>query len=364
MKKMFSILLVLLAVSGISLISLTCSLKKETIKIGAIISLTGATSHLVDVRDGMTLAVDEVNKWGGVNGRELELTVEDSKSDPETAVKEFKKMESRLHPLLYVSVTSNVSMALAPLAEEDEVPLIGLVVTTPRLTQDNDWTFRYYSSAEDELKTTLFIIKTLKVKKLGILYQNDELGQTYKPLEDRFEKEGGIVESRNFDVDNPEFENKIPSLMDTDAIVIVAFVKPGKAAIEEIKKSGYSGFIIGQAGLAALAETDPMVDGMYIASSVLYKPNFYFAQELKRKYESQYNKRLTHQAAIGYDIVKLLAGLLEGHEISRESARDLLAGGFTYPGVFGDITVKPGGHDIEYPLYPAKVVGGTIEYMR
>jgi branched-chain amino acid transport system substrate-binding protein len=365
MKRRLSLSLILLFTTGICLFTATCSLKKETIKIGAIIGLTGVTSNLVDVRDGMVLAVDEVNKWGGVNGREIELIVEDNKSDPEEAKKVFEKMESAYHPLLYISASSGVSLALAPLAKEHTVVLVGLVVTTPRLIQDNDWAFRYFSSEEDQTKTILFLLKELKVRKLGILYQDDELGHTlYEPLKAAFEKEGGIVKGESLDTDNPVLGDTVARLADADAIFIATFSNIGKTVIEEMKKSGYRGFIIGQSGFTSLLETDPGLDGVYVPAPILYKPDFAFAQELRKKYEARYDKVLTHHAAIGYDFIKLLAGLLEEKEISRESVRDLLSGGFTYPGVFGDITVKPGGHDITYPLYPARIINGGVEYLR
>jgi branched-chain amino acid transport system substrate-binding protein len=365
MKRMLSLLLILLFTAGICLFTATCSLKKETIKIGAIIALTGASSNLVDVRDGMALAVDEVNKWGGVNGRKLELIVKDSKSNPEEAKKVFEKIESADHPLLYVSVSSGVSVALATLAKEHTVALVGLVVTTPKLIQDNDWTFRYFSSEEDQTKTILFLLKELKVKKLGILYQDDELGQTlYEPLKSAFEKEGGIVKGEIFEIGNPVLGDKIARLTDTDAIFLATFSTIGKGAIEEVNRSGYRGFIIGQSGFTSLLETDPGFNGVYVPAPILYKPDFVFAQELRKKYEARYDRALTHHAAIGYDFIKLLAGLLEEKEISRTSVKDLLSGGFTYPGVFGDITVKPGGHDITYPLYPARIVNGGVEYLR
>ena len=104
--------------------------EEDPIKIGAIISLTGPASHLVDVRDSMELAVEEVNAWGGINGRKLDLIVEDSRSSPEAAKKAFDRIEALDHPLLYVSVTSVVSSALSPLAKKNRVVLVGLVATT------------------------------------------------------------------------------------------------------------------------------------------------------------------------------------------------------------------------------------------
>jgi ABC-type branched-subunit amino acid transport system substrate-binding protein len=109
--------------------------KEEPVKIGAIISLSGAGSNLVDVRDGMTLAVDEVNSRGRINSRKTELIIEDSKTSPEEGVKAFKKIEELHHPLLYVSTLSGVAMAVSELAEQIEVALVGLVEGNPTLTK-------------------------------------------------------------------------------------------------------------------------------------------------------------------------------------------------------------------------------------
>ncbi len=365
MKKMLSLLLIFLFTATICLFAATCSFKKETIKIGAIISLTGASSHLVEVRDGMMLAVDEINEWGGVNGRKLELIVEDSKSDPEEAKKVFEKIESTYHPLLYVSTNSSVSMALAPLAKEHGVVLVGVVVSDPELSKQNDWVFRYYTSSDDEAKIALYLLEDLKAKEVGILYQNDEYGRSvYDPLKAQFEKTGGIVQGESFDTSNPIFGDKIGRLKDMEAIYVVAFANSARTAIEELKKSGYKGSILAVSGFSMYAETTPEANGVNIATSILYHPDFILVQELKKKYETRYGKPLSQQAATGYDFIKLLPGLLEEKELSRESVRKLLSGGLTYPGVFGDITVKPGGHDMDYPLYPARIVDGKIEYLR
>jgi branched-chain amino acid transport system substrate-binding protein len=71
------------------------------IKIGAIISLSGSASHLTDVRDAMLLAVKEINFWGGVNGRKIELIVGDSEINPEEGQKAFSRIETEHHPVLY-----------------------------------------------------------------------------------------------------------------------------------------------------------------------------------------------------------------------------------------------------------------------
>ena len=122
-----------------------CAKKKEPVKIGAILSITGPGKYSgEEVRDAMFLAVDEINAWGGINGRKIELIIEDGKSNPQEAKEAFKKIEANHHPVLYISTLSSVAMALAPLAGENKVVLVGLVAAIPYLSEQNEWTFKYY----------------------------------------------------------------------------------------------------------------------------------------------------------------------------------------------------------------------------
>jgi len=61
-------------------------------------------------------------------------------------------------------------------------------------------------------------------------------------------------------------------------------------------------------------------------------------------------------------VIKILAGLWEDEEISRERVKSLLDEGFTYSGVFGMVNVRPGEHDISFPLYPAQIINGEVKY--
>ena len=194
----------------------------------------------------MILAVDEINSWGGVNGREMELIIEDSKTNPEEGKKAFHKIEAAHHPVLYVSTTSSVSMALGPLAEKNKVVLVGLVVTTPELTKQKEWIFRYYLSAENEVSPILSVLERLKVKKLGILYLNDSFGRSiFELLKEKFERNGGTVTYEKFETNTSDFKKKITQLKNMEAIYTVGFVyhysdilRQLKEEIERLRRNG------------------------------------------------------------------------------------------------------------------------------
>lgn len=99
---------------------------KEPITIGAIISLSGAAASYGEyAKDGMQLAVSEINAKGGVNGRDVKLIIEDDKTDGKDAVSAFKKLTSIDKVQGVVGgLWDFVTLPLLPLAEENKIALI------------------------------------------------------------------------------------------------------------------------------------------------------------------------------------------------------------------------------------------------
>ena len=342
------------------------SKKQEPIKIGTILSITGPGAYNgEEVKDGMILAVDEINTWGGINGKKIELVIKDSKSNLQESMKAFNKIEADHRPLLYVAMLSSVSMALAPLAKEKKVVLVGLVAATPKLTQQNEWVFRFWHLAELEVPPILSILQKLKVKKLGVLYLNDEYGTSVsKIIKKNFEATGGTVKSESFERKEVDCKKQITRLKDMDAIYSIGYASHLKNAFKKLREENFQGFILGAHGASGPIVTSmPEANGAYIAAPIIYNPGYLFAKELKEKYKTRYNRPLTQYAANGYDFMKLMAGLLEDKKVSRESVKSVLEEGFIYSGVFGSIDVKPGEHDIIFPLHPARIVDGEVKYI-
>lgn len=339
--------------------------KKGPIKIGAVLSITGAGSYSgKEVRDGMLLAVDEINAWGGINGREIEPVIEDAKTDKQEGRKAFKKLEDKHHPALFISTLSSVSMAVAPLAEENQVPLIGLVAAIPKLTAEKEWVFRYFPKAAAEVKPIMVVLQELRVKELGIMYQDDEYGTSvYEFLKNRFKKSGGAVRGSSFEPDEQNFKEQIATLRGTEAIYIVGFSPQLVTIFKQLQEENFDGTILASSGATFPSiRSMPEAKGTFVAAPIIYNPDFLFAQEVKDKYEERYGKPFNHYAANGYDFIKILAGLLEDQEISRKSIKKLMEEGFLYNGVFGSIEVELGEHDIIIPLHPAQIVEGGLEY--
>jgi len=339
--------------------------EKETVKIGAIFSITGAASSIGEpLRDGALLAVEEVNAKGGINGRKIELIIEDSETNPEKAKEVFLEMEEKRQPLLYLSALSSVSTAVSSLAEESEVVLIPLLASDPKITLQKEWTFRYYPIADDQVPPILFILQELKVKDLGILYLDDEFGRSiFELLKKQFEKRGGTVRSESFQGNEFDYSEQIAKLNDVEAFFAVGFPEHLVEILKQLREKDYQGYI-----LASLTASTASVSNMseanriYLASTIIYDPDFLFASPVKEKFEARYNKPFDYIAANGYDTVKILEVLLEDEELSRENVKRVFDKGFIYSGVFGNIEAAPGEHDIAFPLYPAQIVNVEVVY--
>jgi branched-chain amino acid transport system substrate-binding protein len=356
-----------------SLIFLVCLLllpgcsRPGTIKIGAIISTEstfGPVAEGVEVMEGLALAVEEINEHGGINGRKLELIHENPALDPENAKRIFREMEAAHRPLLYLSTQSVISLALAPLAEASSVVLVGFLTTAPEFTHDNEWVFRFWPTAETEASVIVPLLQKLGITRLGVLYLNDAFGQSiFREIENGLNAEGVRIQGVSFEVAENDFTGQVASLLANEAVCFIGFHVHLKAIAKELEEQGYAGVKIApNAAASPVVRTIASAQGIYVIAPVVYNPDYLFARDFKRKYEQRYHKPFGHYSPCGYDLLKLLADLLEDRDIDRSTVQQVMASGFTYSGVFGELHGRPGEHDIHIPFFAAKIVDGEVVY--
>jgi branched-chain amino acid transport system substrate-binding protein len=116
----------------------TNSYAGKTIKLGAVLSITGAGGvYGPQSRDGMQLAVDEINKAGGVNGAQISLTVKDDASDKAQSQAVAQTMiQSDLDLALLGPTLSNSAVAVHPLAENLKTPILAVSTTGIHIVPD------------------------------------------------------------------------------------------------------------------------------------------------------------------------------------------------------------------------------------
>jgi len=339
-------------------------LRKEAV-IVAILPLSGASSYLVEVEDAMSMTTEILNRWGGINGMRIRLVVEDCESSPEVAVQKLLDVEERYHPLAVVTATRSAAIPMAEIAEEKGIILISIGASPETITDDKDWVFRYYLTSSGEVRAAMETIETLGITSLGILYLDEAYGTPIKDmLSEDFENQGGTVVASSFSQTQIDFSDGIASVSDTEAVFAVGLRHQFPEILAELNASGYDGHFIG-AVEASIPDVWglPEAQGAYVSAPVLYNPGAAVDVEFLTDFEERFGRKLTHQGAIGSDVLGLIWGLLSDRDVSRESLQDLMSAGFVHSGILGVVTLTQGNHNVDVPLFRGVIQGGGLQYL-
>ena len=357
------IALVVLLLSMV-LVTFTSCKEENPIKIGVIISQSGAGGHLTAALDAIHLAVEEINESGGIQQRLIEVYSTDNETNPELAVTQFREMEKDISPDIYITALSTISTQLIPLAEEAKAPILCIVTSVEGITRGMDWAFRFYALAKNEVDPIMDSLRKYQIKQLGVLHSDDEYGMSvFNLLTAAAEKEGIAITDESFKNGVTDLTDQVRSLSDNDGICVVGLVSVMPVAVTAFSETGYQGYRLASSGACSPTTLSlPDSDGLIVTAPATYNPNFSLAETFNTNFKATYGVEPTHQAAAAYEAVKVLAGLLQDGEITRESIREKLASGFVYTGTLGNISVMRGEHDFTFPLYPAKIEKGVIVY--
>ena len=142
---------------------------EETLKIGGIYLLSGAFSTYGQfARNGLELAADEINSAGGILGKKVQFTLEDSQGKPDVAIQAVRKLvyQDKVDLLMGID-SSGVARAVAPIIPELKTPLIITHAATPDVTGSlcNRYVFRIDLYIAQNTKAAALIAKDIQGKK-------------------------------------------------------------------------------------------------------------------------------------------------------------------------------------------------------
>lgn len=340
-------------------------ISRPTVTIVAIIPLSGVSSYLVEIGDSMSMVTERLNKWGGINGIHIRLIVEDCASSPQHALDRFTEAVDKYDPLAVITATREVAANMSVIAEERGVVLISVGASAEDLTEGKEWTFRYYVTPSDEAESALGTLDELDVGTLGILYVDDVYGSAVKNgLAEGFEASNGTVEAYGFDRTCADFSEVTASVADNEAVFVVGIRYQYQLVFAALNSSGYGGHVLSAIGgsiptMWAL----PEAQGCYVNAPSLYMSSATVDDEFVSEFEERFGKPLTHQGAIGADVLGLIWGLLSDSEVSGENLKTLMDSGFVYSGILGVVAITSGSHNIDVPVHRATIQGGALQYI-
>jgi branched-chain amino acid transport system substrate-binding protein len=153
----------------------------EPYVIGAILSLSGPGSTLGRPEaDSMEMAVDEINKAGGIGGHPIALTILDDQSDATTAVNDLRQLVDKHAIAIFGTPLTPTSLAIAPLAEQAHVPLVSYASSVSVVTPvaQHQWIFKIPINDTDVARSMQAFMKKRNQTKVSFIYRNDDYGKT------------------------------------------------------------------------------------------------------------------------------------------------------------------------------------------
>lgn len=168
-----------LALPIVLLALLGCSKESDTIKIGAVLSVTGPASFLGEPeKNTLTMLQEEINAAGGVDGRKLEIIVYDDESDVNKCVMAAKKLieQDKVAVVLGPSISGN-TLAITKFFAPAKVPLVSCAAAEKIVKPVDPWVFNTPQLDRHAVGKILADAKKKGYAKLAILTVSDGFGQ-------------------------------------------------------------------------------------------------------------------------------------------------------------------------------------------
>lgn len=291
----------------------------EPIPIGVLTELSGPFAPWgVNVRNGMQMAVEEINDAGGVDGQPLQLVERDTQSEPEEGVTALRGMIDQDGVIAAGGViSSDVGLATSRIAEQNQVPLFLVKAgSSAILTSESRYTFRTcLPAAAMTMGPVADYIEQEGLTRAGAIIADYEWGRS---IEEAFTStlEGTDVETQVevAPVTDTDFTSYLRSLQGFEPDVIVATGHPpgSGAIVSQSAELGIDTLVTGPwAVLSSVMEGvgNAAYDRFVDFDCADYSSDEY--QELATQYNEQFDAFMEDDAVAAYGIVQMLAEAIE-----------------------------------------------------
>ncbi len=319
----------------------------NTIKVGASFELTGNVANYgIAANEGFKLAIEEVNKAGGINGKQITVVESDTKSEPGEAGNSVTKLITQDKVVAVVGpATSGAVAAGTPISTANKVPQIAPCATAPGITVENgkvkQFVFRacFIDPFQGQIMG-VYAADKLNLKNVAIFYDSASdyskgLAETFQGT---FEGKGGKITAKEaFLGKDQDFKAALTKLKasNPDAIYIPGYYEEVSKIIKQAREIGINVPLLGSDGwespkLVEIAGKDALKDTYYI-SAFSAQDTDPSVQNFIKSFKAKYNKEPDIFGMEGYNAGLILAdalkraGTTDGTKVAKaiEETKDL-----------------------------------------
>jgi branched-chain amino acid transport system substrate-binding protein len=365
------ILLGLIVIAGVLCACDPARNSGDKVRIGVFMSTTGTTANFgISSVNGIKLATEEVNAAGGINGKQVELLVQDDRSDASEAATIVTKFVTQDQVNAVIGeVASSRSIAAAPIAQNAKIPMLTPSSTNPEVTKKGDFIFRScFIDPYQGAAIAQFAARTLGAKNAAIMVdrKNDYSTGLEKVISETFTKLGGrIVATQSYQEGDQDFNAQLTSLKgaNPEVIFVPGYYNDVGLIAKQARDKGITVPLIGGDGWDS--EQLYKIGGTALNGS--FFTNHYSPYDTDPKvekfvndYKAKYGSTPDALAATAYDAARIMFDAVKrSKSLSGPDIRDALAATKEFPGVTGTVTFNEN-RDAVKPIVMIEIKpGGT-----
>lgn len=323
MRKMMKKTVAMTMATMMAMSMVACGGNKETsegsgdqkvLRIGCMGPLTGAAaSYGISVKEGATIAVNEINE-NGFEGEKLdvklELISEDDQADPQIATNAYSKLISDDIHVLLGPTTSNACLAVNKLAQKDNLLMVTPSGSANEITEPDNVYRICFTDPLQGIKIANLIADTLNYKKVALLY--DVSSDYGKGIHDAFVKQSKtkgleIVADQSFSEGDKDFKTQLTTIKSSGAEVVFVpgYYQEASFILTQARQNGVILPFIGSDGWDGV--TAQLGDKVDVANGALFLSPFFSAdtadniKNFVELYKKEFGKTPDQFAADAYD---------------------------------------------------------------
>ncbi len=327
-----------------------------------------------------TLKIEEINAAGGINGRQIKLITYDTRSDVNEAINAYHRMVEQDNVVaVFGPPIANIGIAVAPVAEELKVPIVGLFMDDKCTIQENGqpWTYMFLAqnSATTQGKTiAAYALNELGAKKVAILYnsQNAYSVGLAGPFEQVITAAGGtVVDKETYTTTDKDFRAQLTKIKaaNPDVIYFPSYPVEIPLIYTQAYELGITVPMLGSnsvppTGLAP--QTDPAA-----TTNTFYpygiNPSDPTLVDWAAAYKAQFGVAAIAQSFSGSDAFGILLQAITdcGNDVSSTCITEKLNNVKDYKGFQGSVTISPTTHQPEaLPMAIMTIKDGAAQFVK
>jgi branched-chain amino acid transport system substrate-binding protein len=339
---------------------------KAPYKIGAIFDISGPGSSLgIPERDTALMLIEEINKAGGVNGTQIELIIEDNKSDETESKMLVKKLVDKGVVAIIGSSQSGTSMAMIEAVQAAQIPMVSVAArsTIVEPIAERKWVFMTAQKDTMVMKKIVAYLKSKNLTKIGFASVNNKFGDGgLTSFEAAAAKEGiTIVAKEKFGDKDTDMTPQITNIKKANPQAVLCWAVPPAASIFTknysdlgLKMPLLQSHGIGNkkfielAGNAANGVLFPI--GKLLPAETLLDsdPQKAVLIDYATKFEAKYGPKLGARTTFGghaWDAIKIVLAALEKAGPDRAKLRDEIEKTQNFVGISGIFNMSPTDHN-------------------